>query len=77
MTLPIMQCGSCKYWVPFSPEDYDDIEVFGTCSKVEHYTMKHKELANNWLACVVDGSGYFAELKTKESFGCVLWESSQ
>jgi hypothetical protein len=34
----------------------------------------YKEPPKDWFACVIDGSGYFAALKTKESFGCVLHE---
>ena len=26
-------------------------------------------------AVAVDGSGYFAALKTREDFGCILWEA--
>lgn len=53
--------------------DAREIEGFGTCQKVD---MKedYKEPPKDWFACVIDGSGYFAALKTKESFGCVLHE---
>lgn len=71
-------CGTCKYWelIPDSNPRSLAANGFGTCENVRMWEDDeiHKEEKSKWLACAIDGSGYFAALKTKESFGCVLHE---
>lgn len=75
-----MNCGTCKHWTPYQAGD--SATGFGTCGKAEmHDSWEHgpgrpqSDIADKWLMCVIDGSGYFAALKTKESFGCILHET--
>lgn len=73
-------CGTCRHWRPFGSEEshHRDVEGFGTCGKAEMYdSYDHKEVAKRWQFCVIDGSDYFAALKTRESFGCNQWEAKE
>jgi len=65
-------CGNCM----FNDE--------GTCQKIKG--PQHQSYGDSLddddacvldeqLACCVDGSDYFAELRVKDDFGCVLWKS--
>ena len=61
-----MKCGNCKFW-----EKYAETQnPYGTCAKIKHSDSYRKNVG---LAKVVDGSGYYAALKTCEDFGCVLF----
>lgn len=82
-------CGTCKHWgkdrLPYFPglhpcraviaqhdvekvsdDNGFDVEPPDGCYLAKGGTPK---------AVAVDGSGYFAALKTREDFGCVLWEA--
>ena len=60
-------CGTCKYWKPFEKVD-SPVEGFGTCKLAK--LIRTRENIDNWLFGLIDGTDYFAALKTKESFGC-------
>jgi hypothetical protein len=73
----VKRCGNCAHW-----KEVDRFGV-GTCDAVKHdveggetydYDSDSAEeiASNNDLAFVVDGSGYYAALKTRENFGCAL-----
>lgn len=70
-----MKCISCKFWTP--PEE-DDNDI-GTCKAVVHetkyrsYDFDEEDVFDIPVAFVVDGSGYFAALKTKGDFCCCLY----
>jgi hypothetical protein len=59
----VKQCGTCRWWRPCSC-DWPDV---GTCDRVVGHECQE-------VAFVEDGSGAFAALRTREAFGCVLWE---
>lgn len=79
------RCGDCKFWGRKGEDG-----KFRSCTGVIHDESSiHDEEVGDWMdeeykesvirinalpAVVVDGSGYFAALKTKEDFGCVLFE---
>lgn len=72
-------CGSCRHWRAFGSMEKDLYEVptFGTCAAVQQHDSYSHEDTTSWKACVTDGSGYFAALRTKEDFGCVLFLEGQ
>lgn len=74
-----MNCGTCKHWKPFDPMKYHEKNMagFGRCERIGFADDDGipLEQRSSWIACTVDGSGYFAALRTKESFGCVLHET--
>jgi hypothetical protein len=75
-------CGTCRHW---GSED-DGWKRFRKCQEIRH--DEHGESGDNQKsefvaddesifddeAVVVDGSGYFAALKTQEDFYCSLWQ---
>ena len=81
-------CGSCKHWDTKDHDALKEMDV-GVCGRVPH--MERNPWPEDGLAYiddpgepprygdepahVVDGSDYFAALRTKENFGCVLWEA--
>lgn len=78
------RCGTCRHWQSF--DDYepgfdskDYPKGFGTCNAIgflPDYDIP-LEKRSSWLAGTEDGSGYFACLRTKEAFGCVLHEPKE
>lgn len=78
------RCGTCKFWGS-DPAD-DDIRECDPalwarvrpCAGVKHDADDSgpypHDLHGSTRAEVVDGSGYYASLRTREDFGCVLWE---
>ena len=72
-------CGNCKHWG--NKEEEKENEMFRTCQAVIHDNNGFTEGFRTDLkfrkahkAVVLDGSGYFAALRTRDDFGCVLWE---
>lgn len=67
-------CGTCDYW-----KEVNKYNV-GKCIGIQHDELGGEGYdddcnpieTNNDSAFVVDGSGYFAALKTRENFGCVM-----
>lgn len=80
------KCENCKFWKPPNPEEDWECDEngdvihdnYGSCNKVYHknsYKNEHDPDAFEVeLAHVVDGSGYFAELRTLPDFYCCLYE---
>jgi hypothetical protein len=78
------RCGTCKFWGS-DPED-DEIRKENPslwarvrpCAGVRHDSGDSgpypHDLRGSTRADVLDGSGYYASLRTREDFGCVLWE---
>lgn len=80
-------CGNCMFW-----GKPGETEMFRQCNGVIHDERSyHNEEIGDWMdddekesfrhinslsAVVVDGSGYFAALKTKEDFGCTLFREA-
>jgi len=75
-------CGNCEHW--------KEVNKFGvgTCDAVKHdveggetydYDSDSDEeiASNNDPAFVVDGSGCYAALKTRENFGCALHQAKE
>ena len=77
-------CGTCKHWKRIDQEDWYEQESndprYGTCTAIPHGKTQWEEssdrniMVGDWKAVAVDGSGYFAAIKTQDSFGCVLHE---
>lgn len=80
-------CGNCMFW-----GKPGETEMFRQCNGVIHdERSRHNDTEEEWKedwhnqqirhinslsAVVVDGSGYFAALKTKEDFGCTLFREA-
>lgn len=77
------RCGNCRLW---GTED-DNNGVYRQCAAALHdeYGLAGKPLdqwtseqehrrINDCPAVAVDGSGYWAALRTRDDFGCVLFE---
>jgi hypothetical protein len=74
-------CGTCKHWKLIdAEEELIDDPRFGTCAAIPQGQSEWDEASDrnmvvgDWKAVAVDGSGYFAAIKTRECFGCVLHE---
>ena len=70
-------CETCKFW---GDED-DKNNLFRECQAINHqasydpYEENSDSALEDQLAITIDGSGYFAAIKTQADFGCVLHES--
>lgn len=80
-------CGTCKHW---GNDAFPYFAGLRPCLAVAAQHDVPKSSANDGMdptgaafyvaangtpkAVAADGSGYFAALKTREDFGCVLWE---
>ena len=89
MTTPT--CSTCRFWGAQRPEDGDegfarikeDVELWAKvrpCGAVMgdpdgSGAFPHRLPADR-KAEVLDGSGYYASLRTREDFGCVLHEEA-
>lgn len=86
--LPVRaRCGTCKFWGS-DPQD-DEIREGNPglwarvrpCAGVLHDQEASGPypyaLVAERRAGVIDGSGYYASLRTREDFGCVLWEGNE
>ena len=81
-------CGTCKHWgkddfpyfaglKPCLAVMHDvavDKETDGDGCYVDGGGACYVATGGTPMATVSDGSGYFAALKTREDFGCRLWE---
>ncbi len=80
-------CGTCKHWGDVrNDNDSQDAamvrEKFGVavCGAVPHIDVYHSSAETPDpmpMAMVADGSDYFAALRTRETFGCNLWEEDK
>jgi len=76
----VNNCKNCKYFGDQIHAYYgkESPTGFHKCEAISHGFMDGAELLdNNDKATVVDGSGYFAAIRVKEDFGCVLFEEKQ
>ena len=83
------RCGTCRHWKPPAESDQpvtftshtDEPTDYGECKAIEHDTEwgwnESLALTKKASAMVLDGSGYFAALRSRAEFGCVLWEPKQ
>lgn len=84
------RCGTCRHWgTPRDngTETWGLRPCVAVIPKYDVAVLKDENGNDLWdenyepvpvntpKAMVVDGSGYFAALKTAEDFGCVLWEA--
>jgi len=74
-------CANCMHWI--ARDAGDDTQTFGDCHRVMHYAggsrekgFRDNQSIHDEPAVVVDGSGYFARLRTKANFSCILWEQN-
>ena len=75
-------CGMCEHW-----KEVEDVRGVGQCTKIkmadswEDYEIDEDNVIKTYIrddiAHVVDGSDYFAALRTKETFGCNLYEPKE
>jgi hypothetical protein len=83
-----MKCSTCKFWtLPEQDNNAGWMDGVGTCKAVVpiwHETLHpipnshdDDDVFDIPLAFVVDGSGYFAALKTKGDFSCCLHEDKE
>lgn len=74
------RCGNCEHW-----GEIGDTSMFRPCqgidfagndglSDIDGYSAETVEYRQQHRAVTVDGSGYHAALKTREDFGCELFE---
>lgn len=70
------RCGACRYWVKLKSED-----EYGECRALEFDErsggLKSLERTTKPLAVVVDGSGYYAALRSRAEFGCTEWKAKE
>jgi len=74
----MQRCGTCKHWGTGDSREYIDkryrfcagVDVNDGCSGCSSGSVN----AGDDLAMAVDNSGFWAALKCREDFGCVLWE---
>ena len=76
------RCKTCKWWHPpdnsmpdpvsflFIGDDDQEDNTYGLCLKL---TMK-QDGKND--AVPVDGSDYYAAVRCRGTFGCILWEQA-
>ena len=81
-----MRCGDCKHWGKYDPihevpddNDWDNVNKFDLrqCGAVPHVDRSldpPNDTVEGKRAIVLDGSGFYAALKTADDFGCVLFE---
>ena len=75
-------CGTCRHW-----GEVEEVKGVGECATIEHVKRGDRAMYKcdddtNWddhyvgeaRAHVVDGSDWFAALRTKETFACNLHE---
>jgi len=79
-------CETCKHWKPLDPSETagrSRTTDFRECTRIKHDESSESdgndppmdsESVFDEPAVVVDGSGYFAALRTKADFCCCLWE---
>jgi len=74
------QCVTCKHW----GNAEDEGKLFRECQRILHDVVQASDCdefsrdPENVLeetAVVIDGSGYFARLRSKADFGCVMHEA--
>lgn len=66
-------CETCRYW---GHEDGSEKgEKFRTCRKIPHGNSDDQESVIESPAFTIDGSGYYAALRTNGDFCCSLWEA--
>lgn len=81
-----VKCGDCKFWG--KPNNLEDTGDFRECQGILHDKDKvttastfededAKLLRSENKAVTVDGSGYFAALRTREDFGCVSFSKKE
>ena len=81
------QCQNCKHW-DLTGNRYQIPEGLGCCVRItmlwdaftwteEEDKPVFKEEHKYTLAFVQDGSDYKANLYTRPTFGCVMWESKE
>ena len=69
----VSNCGTCKHW---GNPNRDDPEGFRKCEGIVD-GADYRNVLDDTPAYTEDGSGYLSSIKTKENFGCVLWEPKQ
>ncbi len=75
-------CGGCRHWGPVRAiaDEFDVIDmderVYGNLRPCLAIKMGLEGIGPEpgAKAEVLDGSGYYATLRTAEDFGCVLWQ---
>lgn len=82
-------CGTCRFWTKTNRDEsyYFNLRPCGAVKQREDIEMAKGDDGDEVRdedgnetpvvrprAMAVDGSGYFAALRTAEDFGCVLWE---
>jgi hypothetical protein len=82
-------CSNCKHWEFPRVKSWGNDVTYGECRAVLHndnykfdpYPDEDEDndpdTFNIPLACVVDGSGYYAGLRTKSDFSCCLHERKE
>ena len=85
-----LKCGTCKFWGTDKDIGEKYRECQGV--KMDHHTISEGpvpnyfnemeteeilELRRTALAVTVDGSGYYAAIKSKQDFGCVLHQEKE
>ncbi len=73
-----MRCGECKFWginvpdYPSGPLTNQDGE-WRQCGRLEMEDSYEPKSGGTELAVLKDGSNYYAALKSRADFGCVLF----
>lgn len=78
------KCENCKFWEFPRTRSCGNDKTYGECKAIPHNDNYRFDYHNDEeddpdtfnipLACVVDGDGYYAGLRTQADFYCCLYE---
>lgn len=78
MNAPERICGTCRWWGLSSNRALVD-GAYRACERVrmrEQFPQDGPLAVSEDPAFVEDGSGYYAAIRCRADFGCVLWEAA-
>lgn len=68
---PNWRCETCKH------RTFDTPDNTLVCGRIKGPQHEDECILDEEPASCMDGSGYLAELRITDSFGCVLWEPKE
>jgi hypothetical protein len=82
----VSTCGTCKHWE--KGDYFDDEKYWGECHRIRQYRGGDNPVAfydpdtgrqmfdPDEVVSAQDGSAYFAAIRCKAQFGCILYEEA-